>query len=178
MEEEKKEKKYEYQEEEITTIKLDFDQLEEWRNQDLDDLPICGFLSLYKACGLMPYIEEYVNSKEHGPIVAADNLTCNFYTLQRLKNFITNNWQVYSLDIKEDNNVIWDTRKWPKGQKHYAKKLRSTIRNSINTDFLNFCPGIDDELSDNIIVFKIYHKIEQSDDTTESVSEVNDKIQI
>lgn len=150
---------FKYEEEEIARVKLDFDELADWRNAENDDIPICSCFSLYEASGLKGAIQKYCEENK-AQIVAADNLVCNFYTLQRIKNFITENWQTYSIDIKEDNKVFWDTKRWNKNQKHYAKTLRAKVRNSVNADFVNFCPGIDDELEDNLIVFKIYHKIE------------------
>ena len=92
------------------------------------------------------------------------NLACNFNTLQRIKAFIEQNWMEYSLDIDKDNHVFWDTRKYEKNERHYAKKLNSRVQNSVNQDFLNFCPGLDDDLDDDILVFRTYYKPEKKED--------------
>lgn len=155
---------YKYEEEEIARVNLDFDALEAWRDTTQDDLPICSCFSLYKACGLQDFIKKYSEVHDNAQIIAVDNLFCNINTLERIKKFIIKNWEIYSIDIKEDNHVYWDTKKWKKGQKHYAKKLKAKIRASVNTDFYNFCPGIDEEIEDNVIIFRIYHKTEVTED--------------
>ena len=75
-----------YQELEIVKVKVDFDKLDKWVKPGSDDLPVYSFLSLYEACGLEPYIKQYSETHNNAQIVAADNLLCNFYTLQHLKN--------------------------------------------------------------------------------------------
>ena len=155
-------------ERDIVKINLDFDAISAWRNTKNDDIPACSFLSVYEASGLEPYFKEYCESKGEGfQLVAINNILCNFYTLQRLKRFIEEIWQVYSLTIDGDGQVHWDTSKWAKGRKHYAKKMKAIVRNSVFTDFANFCPGIDDDLEDNVLVFRVYE-----DDPDVVVSEV------
>ena len=152
-----------YEEKVIAKVDLDFESLDEWRKEEADDIPICSLISFYKACGITKYIEEY-KEKEGKSIVSLDNLACNFKTLQRIKDLIETNWSEYSLDIDKDNHVFWDTRTYEKNERHYAKKLNSRVQNSINQDFLNFCPGVDDELEDNILVFRTYYKSEEKED--------------
>lgn len=157
MEEEKKT----YQETEIIKVKVDFDKLESWVKPGSDNLPVYSFLSLYEACGLEEHIRKYSEEHNNLQFVAADNLLCTFYTLQHLKFFIENQWKIYSLDINEDNHVVWDTRKYGKHEKHYARKLSKKLQSCINADFMNFCPGImedDDSLGDDEISFRIYTK--------------------
>lgn len=151
------EEKVLYEEQIRAKIKLDFEALDEWRKEDADDIPICSLISFYTACGMTRYLEEY-REKEGKNIVPLDNLACNFKTLQRIKSFIETNWMEYSLDIDKDNHVFWDTKTYGKNERHYAKKLNSRVQNSINQDFLNFCPGMDDEIDDNILVFRTYYK--------------------
>jgi len=38
---------------EILKIKVDFDALEKWRDPNHDDLPVLGFISLYRALGIV-----------------------------------------------------------------------------------------------------------------------------
>ena len=141
---------------EVERFELDFDMLEQWRNPDFDDLPICGFISLYRAIGVLDRIREYNDTHDKDKqFVPLDNLACNFYTLQRMRNLILDNWSCYSLDIDSDRHVFWDTTRWAKNQKHYKKKLHAKVRNSINIDCANFCPGVDDELEDNILIFRV-----------------------
>lgn len=75
----------------ITTIKLDFDALDKWTKPDSDDLPIYSFLSLYEACGLSPIIKKYSEEQGIKQFAPLDIIYCNFYTLQRIKNYIENN---------------------------------------------------------------------------------------
>lgn len=151
-----------YDEKIIATVKLDFTELEEWRKEDSDDIPVCSLLSLYTACGIQDSIKDYCKDGEK--VTALDNLACNFTTLQKIKSFIESNWMEYSLDIDADNHVFWDTSKYAKNERHYAKKLKSKIQYSINQDFINFCPGIDDELDDDVLVFRVFFKTEKTEE--------------
>jgi len=143
------------------TIDLDFDELEDWRKEDADDIPICSMISFYRACGMTDFIEKY-KAEEGKNIVPLDNLACNFKTLQKIKDFIETMWSEYSLDIDQDNHVFWDTKTYGKNERHYAKKLNPRVLNSLNQDFLNFCPGVDESLEDDILVFRTYYKPEQN----------------
>ena len=151
-----------YDEKIIATVKLDFSKLEEGRKTDADDIPICSLLSLYTACGIQDYIKDYCKDGEK--VTALDNLACNFVTLQKLKTFIESNWMEYSLDIDGDNHVFWDTSKYQKNERHYAKKLKAKIQYSINQDFMNFCPGVDEDIEDDVIVFRVFYKTEKKDE--------------
>jgi hypothetical protein len=159
MEQEKKQKQ---NYDEVGKVVLDFDKLTRWRNKDKDDLPICSCLSLYKASGLEDIIKKY--SQEHNgfQVIGLDHLYCNFDTLDKIKEFITKNWQKFSIDIDQDNHVYWDTKKWAKGQEHYLKTLKPKIKTSVLKDFYDYCPGIDEEVEDNIIIFRIYHLEDES----------------
>lgn len=140
----------------IKKIKLNFDKLEEWTDPTQDDIPICSFIGLYKACGLMKHIEKYVKDHPDFKVCALDNILGNFYTIKHLKNFIEENWKTRELTIDKDNHVYWDTSKYPKGATHYSKKPKAIVRNCINTDFANYCPGLDDDLEDDVLVFRVY----------------------
>lgn len=138
------------------TIKLDFDALDNWKNKE--GFPICSFIHVYEACGLIEVIKN--NTEENYQLVPFDNILCNFYTLQRLKEFIKNNWECYSLTIKEDNKIIWTNDKY-KQQKHYRRNLSKRVLASVNLDFANYCPGVDDDMEDNEIKFVLYEKQEE-----------------
>ena len=162
------ENKQGYEEIELGRVTLNFEELEAWRNTEADDIPICSFLSLYKACGLEPILEKYFEENNQKQIVALDNLACNFNTLNRCKQLIEDNWACYSINIEKDNSVFWDTKKWGKNEKHYAKKLSAKIQHSLNLDCIQYCPGIDEELENNVIVFRIYQKPEENTETIEN----------
>lgn len=162
-EKEGKKLKKKYVPKEITRVEIDFDQLSAWRNSECDDLPICSFLSVYKACGLEPYFEAQFEKNGNKQMVALDNLQCNFYTLQKLKNFVKENWQTFSLFLKADNSVEWDDRKWPKNTKHYAKNLSKRIQASLFMDFSNYCPGVDEDLPDNVLVYRVFEEEVEAD---------------
>lgn len=138
---------------EIARVDLDFDAISQWRKTEADDLPPCSMMSFYEACGVMQLIRDYVAENKGKQVTGLDNLRCNFYTMQRIKNFITDIWRRYSLTILEDNKVAWDTHKYAKGIAHRPKELKARVRNSVNYDFMNYCPKVDDDLPDNVIVF-------------------------
>lgn len=140
---------------EILKIKIDFDALEKWRDADRDDLPIVGFVSLYKALGIVQAANDYKKDHPDFEVIPLDNIFCNLSTHRRLKSFIENNWQVFSIDIDRDYHVFWDTSKYAKGKKHYAKKMKAVVRNAVSWDFASYAPGLDEELGVNEIVLGI-----------------------
>lgn len=152
-------KKYKIKTEEIAQIKLDFNKIKQWRDPDNDDLPVYGFSSFYKACGLEEVLRKY--SEEHGKVqfVAFDNLLCNLETLKKIKDLIKDHWACYSLAIEEDNHVFWDTKKWKKGQKHYKKTLSDKVEANLNKNFMDYSPQPDIDVGDDIIVFQVYEKV-------------------
>lgn len=142
----------------IVKININFNELEDYREVENNNLPIHSFISLYRAIGLEKYIQEYVESTGK-QIVAFDNLVCNFSTLENLKTFIKNQWKIYSIDIDADNHVFWKEDQYGQ-EKHYAKNLSSKVENSLSVDFFNFCPGEDDDLEENEIVFRVFEQVE------------------
>ena len=153
-------KQYEFTD--ITTVKIDFASLEEYRDSSKDDLPVYSMISFYKAIGLTPYLEEY-KEKTGEQIIPFDNIMCNFDTLNRIKLFIKNQWQTYSLDVDSDNHVFWKGDQYGH-TRHYAKNLSKSVEASIITDFMNYCPGTDEELEDDEIVFRTYKTVEVPDE--------------
>lgn len=156
---ENKKVKYKIQITEIDKIKLDFDKLKEWKDPENDGLPIYGFASFYKACGLTKILKEYSTLHENMQFVAFDNLVCNFKTVDKIKNLIKNNWSEYSLQIKEDGHVTWDTKKWEKGKRHYKKTLSEATEANLKQNFANYCPQFDEDVEDDNIIFQVYEKI-------------------
>lgn len=164
MEEEKKE--FKYVDHDIVKIKFNFDDIDKWRrnsDKEDEDFPVCSFLSFYEACGLEEYFKKY-NEETGKQIIAFDNLFCNFYTLQAIKNYIKKQWQIYSLDIDGDLHVFWRKDDTYGKSKHYPRKLKNRVEKSITFDFANFCPGEDDELEDYEIVFRVFEKVEVTDE--------------
>lgn len=148
---------------EIYKIKIDFDALEKWRDKDRDDIPPTSFIAIYKALGLVEKAVEYQKDHPEFEVIPLDNIFCNTSTHRRLKSFLEEIWATYSLDIDKDDHVYWDTRKWKKGKKHYAKTLKTSIKASLALDFQSYCPGIDDELGVNEIVLGYYVPDEDSE---------------
>ena len=160
---------------EVANIALDFDALEEWRREGDNGLPIYSMLSFYEACGMQQKVKEYYDEHGKDQFAPLDVIVCNFYTLQRIKNLITDHWELYSMVIVENNKVEWDTRKWAANTKHYRRKLRPRVRNSLNFDFANFCPSIDDDLPDNTLVFRIVPRPSKKDvETIESEKNIEE----
>lgn len=146
----------------VIKVKIDFEKLDNWRSEK--DLPVCGFLSLYEALGLTPHIKEYADGQGGVKIAPLNNILCNFYTIQHLRNYIKGNWEIYSLDIDGDNHVFWDeSGSYKAWQKHYKKRLKKRIESCLNYDFNNYCPGLDEDLEDDVIVFRIYEEEEEGD---------------
>ena len=141
---------------EIFKVKIDFKALDKWRDKDRDDLPITGYISLYKALGIVDAAHKYKdNDHPDFEVIPLDNIFCNLDTHKKIKNFIEHNWQVFSINIDADEHITWDTKKYPKGTRHYAKKLNAAPRNALIYDFSNYAPGLDNNLADDEIVLGI-----------------------
>lgn len=139
----------------IYKTKVDTDELGKWRDPERDDIPPTSFIAIYKALGIVDAITEYKKDHPDLEVVPVLNVQCNTLTHSVLKKFLENIWAIYSLDIDADNHVFWDTSKWAKGKKHYAKKLKTRIAASLYDDFKNYCPGINDELGVGEIAFVV-----------------------
>lgn len=159
MEENKEKINYKYVFEDVFQTTLDFDSLSSWMNPQTN-LPVCSFLSFYEASGLTEKIRDYSVSHENAQFTPLDNILCSFYTLQRIRNFLSNQWCTYSLDIDRDNHVFWDTKKFPAGTKHNARHLKKKDQDNLSLDFAHYCCGTDDDLEDNVIVFRVFSKVE------------------
>ena len=59
--------------------------------------------------------------------------------------------------------------------KHYAKNLSDKIRGAVFSDFLNYCPGTDDDLEDGVFVFRIFEEVDGPDEESENYEEVQDQ---
>ena len=153
---------------EINRIVLDFDALEFWRDPDQDDIPICSLLALYRAAGLVSELKDYAASNPGMQFCGLDNLSCNFYTLQHMRRFITDNWRRFSLKLTGDRAIEWDTHRYAKGTAHRLFNLKTKIQNSINFDFANFCPSVDDELPDDTIVFSVPIEASETEESSEN----------
>lgn len=154
---------------EISRVTLNFDTLESWRDPDLDDIPICSLLALYRAAGLVDDLKDYAAANPGTQFCGLDNLACNFYTLQHMRNFITDNWRKFSLKLTGDRMIEWDTHRYAKGVTHHPFNLKTKVKNSINLDFANFCPGVDDELPDDIIVFSVLVDVPDQTESSENI---------
>lgn len=134
----------------IETKKLNFTDLRKWTGKD--GLPILSFLSVYQAAGLLEPIQKYVEESEDKSIIAMQQLFCNFYTFQKIRNLIKESWSRHYLTIKGDNKV-----EWIEGKRHdvlsYDRTLSKKIQTAITMDAANYACGIDDTLDDDVIIF-------------------------
>lgn len=153
---------YKYVDRDIAKFKINLAELEDWRDNEKDGLPIRGFVSFYKATGITDAVVSAI-ANEGVDIVPYDNIVCNFFTLQAIKNFIKNQWKIYSIDIDQDNHVFWKDDQFKK-EKHYAKNISQKVNASLITDFANYCPGTDEDLEDYEIVIRLFDKVETEDE--------------
>lgn len=134
----------------ISKKKLDFVNLQAYRASDSKAFPVLCFPNFYAACGILSDIEKY--TQETGEQVCPiQQILCNFNTLKRIQHFIKNNWATFNVDIKGDNKVVWT--KGSRAQHRKAKKLSDVVESAVQFDFANYCPGLDDELEDDILIF-------------------------
>ena len=135
-------------------ITLDFDAIDNWRDSERDDLPVHGMVSFYKAAGVIDFFKEH--KEEFGENFAPlDVMDCSYYTQQHIRKFIQDQWQIYSLSLLDHNKVEWNTRTYPKGTKHYHRHPSKRIVKSVNVDFLNYCPRLNEDLPDDVIEFVV-----------------------
>lgn len=162
---------------------LDKDALDAWRTPE-KGFPILSFLHVYEACGISDLIRAYVAAHEESKdkITAFDNLSCNYFTLQWLRNMIEDNWCSYSVKITDDRTLSWDTHRYAAGEKHrrYNKPSTKKIERSIALDFANFAPQVDDDLEDYVLEFGVPADVTLDDPAVEKApegSEVIEKIE-
>lgn len=151
----------------VATFNFDLNQLKDYIDSE-SGLPIYSFISFYRAIGLLPYITKYKDETGKS-VVCFDNILCNFNTLCDIKDFIKNQWQIYSLDIDGDNHVFWKEDQFGHEQ-HYKKELSNKISRSLSKDFSSYCPGEDPELNDNEIVFRTFVITETEEEKQEEVN--------
>lgn len=152
---------------EIFKTTINFDELENWRDPERDDIPVTSFIGFYKAIGIFEKAQEYKKDHPDFEPIPIINIFCNTNTHKAITKFIERMWKIYSLKIDGDNHVVWDTRKWKKGEKHYAKALSKTVHRCLygyRGDFSSYCPGIDGNIPDNEIVLGII--LPDEEDTT------------
>ena len=132
---------------EISHFLIDFDALENYRDEN--GMPLLSMVRFYSLSGIEDAVRKYGK-----PISPIDNLYVNFGTIQRIKEIIKNNWSHFNITIKEDFHPEWKAGKSHERRKS-AYKLNSKISNSINYDFGEYTPSIDDSLEDGIISFRV-----------------------
>lgn len=159
-----------YIDRDIQLFKVNLEELENWRDNTPEGLPICGFISFYRAIGIEAKVKE-IKELENRDIVPFDNILCNYFTLQAIKNFIKRQWKIYSIDIDQDNHVFWKNDQYGH-DKHYEKNLPSKVDASLTIDFAHYCPGEDDELEDYELVIRLFDKTEEESEENEENQEV------
>ena len=161
-----------YVHKDIKEVKINFEELEDYIDKS-STLPICSFISLYRVAGLVDEMKKY--RQETGKqIVPIDNIVCNFDTLDAAKKFVENQWKIYSIDIDADEHVFWKEDQYGH-EKHYAKNLSDKIKGAVFSDFLNYCPGTDDDLEDDVFVFRIFEEVDVPDDEGDNCEEIQDQ---
>ena len=131
-------------------IKLDFNKLTEyrWDSNEEKSLPITSIIKLYQASGIYDIVEQY--KEETGKTFASvDILSCNFYTLQHIKKFIEDNWKHFNISIDADEHIFWKSRnhEWHK----HENSISGKIEHSVNDNYTQYCPYLDDDMEDDII---------------------------
>lgn len=133
---------------EISRLLIDFNALESYRDEN--GMPLLSMVRFYSLSGIEDAVREYGK-----PISPIDNLYANFGTIQRIKEIIKDNWSHFNITIKENYHPEWKVGKSHERRKS-AYKLNSKINNSINYDFGEYAPNIDDSLEDGIISFRVF----------------------
>ncbi len=130
-------------------FKLDPNKLFEYKWDD--SFPITSCLKLYEVSGIYQAIKDFYGDSNIN-VAPVEVLSCNFYTLQWIKRFIEDNWKHYNISIDADEHIIWKSRN--KAWHKHENKLSSVVERSVLNDYTQYCPGLDDELDDLVIVFK------------------------
>lgn len=133
---------------EVSRLSIDFDTIGAYRDEK--GMPLLSMVRFYSVSGIEDVVRKY--GKAISPL---DNLYANFGTIQRIKTMIKDNWRHFNITIKEDCHPEWKTGKSHERRKS-AYKLNSKISNSINYDFGEYTPNIDDSLEDGIISFRVF----------------------
>lgn len=133
---------------ELSRLSIDFDSLERYRDEN--GMPLLSMVRFYSLSGIEDAVKKYGK-----PISPIDHLYANFGTVQRIKGIIKDNWSHFNITIKEDCHPEWKAGKSHERRKS-AYKLNSKISNSINYDFGEYTPNIDDSLEDGIISFRVF----------------------
>lgn len=133
---------------EIFRLLVDFDAFENYRDEN--GMPLLSMVRFYSLSGIEDAVRKY--GKAISPI---DNLYANFGTIQRIREIIKDGWSHFNITIKEDCHPEWKAGKSHERRKS-AYKLNSKISNSINYDFGEYTPNIDDSLEDGVISFRIF----------------------
>lgn len=147
----------------LATVSLDFDALADywWTDDNGESFPLLCCLNFYEASGLIPHIESHVASNPGFQVVPLDNIQANINTIEKIRSLIEHNWKIYKLDIDADRHVIWRDPE-DKEPYSYERDMTATAEASVKSDFVNYCPGVDDELEDDVIVFRVWEKEEEA----------------
>lgn len=132
---------------EFSRFSIDFDALTNYRDEN--GMPLLSMVRFYSLSGIEDEVRKYGK-----PISPIDNLYVNFGTIQRVKQIIKDNWSHFNITIKEDCHPEWKVGKSHE-RRERAYKLNSKVSNSINYDFGEYAPNIDDSLDDGIISFRV-----------------------
>ena len=153
------------------TIKLDFDSIRKWRDPENDNLPAYSMLTFYKAAGILDAVRELNGEK---PVAFCDILSCNWPTHRKIKDFLEETWRIFSLRHEGTNKVVWNTDKYPKGTQHWARNISKKVKGSVERNFLDYCPFIDDSFDDDDVVDDVIKiSVREESDNVVEVEEVH-----
>lgn len=141
--EEKKEKLASWQE--WASFTLDWDKLAEYKDPVLQ-MPVYSMLNLYEVLGVVDVVKKAGVTN----IAALDNLFCNATTQKKIHDFILDNWRYYNITIEGNEDVRWKEGQ-PKERRKFAHKPTARVKASVEMDYITYCPGVDDEMEDDVI---------------------------
>ena len=64
----------------------------------------------------------------------------------------------HNICLKNDSQIEWKYGESRRDRLKHPKSISKSIDTSILVDVLNYGPGVDEDLEDNVLVFQIYHK--------------------
>lgn len=130
---------------EFRSFKLNWNELESYRNPETQ-MPIYSMINFYEAIGLVQAVKEW----GIGNICSLDNIFCNANTQRKIHDFIVDNWEYYNLTLKGDCDIRWKEGQ-PKERRKFPHKPTARVKSSVGADYLNYCPGLDEGMEDDII---------------------------
>jgi len=123
----------------------DIGTLSKWR--DANGMPVKCLMDVYEATGIVREAQAFKN-RTGLSVIPSMQITCTRHTFEALKDFITDNWMWWPIDLIGDEKVIWKPG-WEHVKRQFPHKIKAVIRNSLHDDFAAtaFAPLVDDDLN-------------------------------